>query len=89
MRSDPDLTELEWGNAGGLTVIAYQDPWGWMNPRVQAFSDDVVDAVRARFDLGLDVPVISTGGSMGGHASLLYSMKSRHKIAVPCAFSDL
>lgn len=81
MKSDPDPSELEWGNSGGLTLFVYQDPWGWMNATTQRLIDDVVEAVQKKHKLGADVPVISTGGSMGGHAALLWAMKSRHPIA--------
>jgi len=81
LKSDPDPSDLEWGNAGAITVAPYQDPWGWMNPTVVTFIDDLVDAIRLRHQLGSEVPILSTGGSMGGHAALLYSMKSRHRVA--------
>jgi alpha-beta hydrolase superfamily lysophospholipase len=81
VKSDPDFFELEWGQSGALTVSPYQDPWGWMNPAVVHFIDDLVDATRLRHNLGTEVPLLSTGGSMGGHAALLYSMKSRHRVS--------
>jgi dipeptidyl aminopeptidase/acylaminoacyl peptidase len=81
MKSEPDACETEWGHAGALTVLPYQDPWGWMNSTVQHFIDDLVEAIRQRHRLAADVPLISTGGSMGGHAALLYAMKSRHRVA--------
>jgi pimeloyl-ACP methyl ester carboxylesterase len=81
MKSEPNPADLEWGQAGALTVLPYQDPWGWMNPATLQFIDDLVDAIRQRHRLGSDVPLLSTGGSMGGHAALLYALKSRHKIA--------
>ena len=34
----PNATELEWGQAGGLAVTPFQDPWGWMNPQTAAFT---------------------------------------------------
>jgi alpha-beta hydrolase superfamily lysophospholipase len=81
MKFDPDATELEWGETSLLTVVPYQDPWGWMNPRTLHFVDSLVDALRTRHDLRAEVPLISVGGSMGGHAALLYTIKSRHPIA--------
>jgi pimeloyl-ACP methyl ester carboxylesterase len=81
LKSDPDFYDLEWGQAGALTVLGYQDPWGWMNPATVNFIDDLVDAVRARHQLGPEIPLLSTGGSMGGHAALLYTLKSRHRAA--------
>ncbi len=81
MKVDPDAYDLEWGQSGALTVLAYQDPWGWMNPSVQHFIDDLVDAIRHWHDLPPEIPLLSTGGSMGGHAALLYALKSRHRVA--------
>ncbi len=68
MKSEPDPYDLEWGQAGALTVVPYQDAWGWMNPAVQRFTDDLVEAIRQRHQLAPEVPLLSTGGSMGGHA---------------------
>jgi pimeloyl-ACP methyl ester carboxylesterase len=81
MKSDPDPTELEWGQAGALAVVPYQDPWGWMNPATLHFVDDLVEAIRVHHHLGPEVPLISTGGSMGGYEALLYAIKSRHAVA--------
>ena len=81
LKSEPDSHDLVWGQAGALTVFPYQDPWGWMNPPVLHFIDDLVAAIRQRHQLAPEVPLLSTGGSMGGHAALLYSMKSRHRVA--------
>ena len=92
MKTDADAAELEWGQAGALTVIPYQDPWGWMNPRVVRFIDQLVEAIRAHHGLGDNVPLLSTGGSMGGHAALLYAIKSRHRVAAclaNCPVCDL
>jgi dipeptidyl aminopeptidase/acylaminoacyl peptidase len=81
MKSDPEPLDLEWGQSGALTVLPYHDPWGWMNPAEQAFIDDLVDGLRQRHRLSPEIPLISTGGSMGGHAALLYSLKSRQRVA--------
>jgi alpha-beta hydrolase superfamily lysophospholipase len=89
---DPDSNDLEWGEAGALTVSPFQDPWGWMNPSVLHFTDDLVEAIRLHHQLGPEVPLLSTGGSMGGHAALLYSAKSRHRVAAcmaTCPVCDL
>jgi alpha-beta hydrolase superfamily lysophospholipase len=92
IKTEADLAELEWGHRGALVVIPYHDPWGWMNPRVVSFMDELIDGIRARHALGGEVPLISTGGSMGGHAALLYSIRSRHKVAAclaNCPVCDL
>ena len=92
LKTEADLSELEWGQKGALVIVPYQDPWGWMNPSVVAFIDDLVDAVRVRHALGAELPLISTGGSMGGHAALLYTIRSRHRITAclaNCPVCDL
>ncbi len=81
VKTNPDPSDLEWGYAGALAVLPYWDPWGWTNPTVVKFIDDLVDAIRLRYQLGPEVPLLSTGGSMGGHAALLYSIKSRHSVS--------
>jgi dipeptidyl aminopeptidase/acylaminoacyl peptidase len=81
LKGEADPMEMEWGDAGGLVVLPYYDPWAWMNPATRAFVDELVDGVRARYKLDPATPVIATGGSMGGHAALAYSMFTRHKVA--------
>jgi dipeptidyl aminopeptidase/acylaminoacyl peptidase len=81
MKSEPDIAEMEWANAGALVVVPYNEPWAWMNPATRNFVDEVVDSLRARYKLDANVPLIATGGSMGGHASLAYTMFSRHHVA--------
>jgi dipeptidyl aminopeptidase/acylaminoacyl peptidase len=81
MKTGCDTMELEWGHAGALVVVPYYDPWGWMNPRVVQFVDDLVEGLRLTRKLGPEVPLIVTGGSMGGHGALTYAFKSRHAIA--------
>jgi len=92
MKSELDGFEIELSHAGVLTVVVYHDPWGWMNPRTQNLVNDVVEAIRLQHHLGPEIPLFSTGGSMGGHAALLYSLKSRHKVAAcmaVCPVCDL
>jgi alpha-beta hydrolase superfamily lysophospholipase len=80
----PDARELEWGQAGALVVVPFQDPWGWMNPQTVAFTDELVAALFARFALAPDTPVIATGGSMGGHGALIYTLLASRPVAA-CA----
>ena len=91
-KSELDGLEIELSHAGVLTVVVYHDPWGWMNRRTQNLVSDVIDAIRLEYKLGSEVPLFSTGGSMGGHAALLYTIKSPHPIAAclaVCPVCDL
>lgn len=92
MIGGPDAMELEWGDAGGLVVTPYHTPWAWMNPPTRAFVDELVDGILARYKLSIETPIISTGGSMGGHGALSYTMFSRHRVAgcmANCPVCDL
>jgi len=88
----PNATVLEWGQAGGLAVLPFQDSWGWMNPQTAAFTDELIDAIFARYALAPDTPIIATGCSMGGFAALLYPIVGRHNVvavAANCPATDL
>ena len=92
MKGGADPMELEWGQAGGLVVLPYHDPWAWMNPQTVAFYDEVVAGLFARYDMAPETPVIATGGSMGGHGALLYTLLADRPIAacaVNCPVCDL
>jgi len=81
MKEEPSTEELGWARAGGLVVVPYYGPWCWMNRNARAFVDSLVDAVYKEYHLSDDVPLISTGGSMGGLSSLLFARYSRRPVA--------
>ena len=58
---------------GILLVIPYANPWAWMNRQAVALADEIVDVLIAAHQLREDLPVISTGGSMGGLSALVYT----------------
>ena len=86
MRKGPQPDEAQWAESGGLVVFPYYGPWSWMNRQARAFVDELVTAVYAHFKLSADVPLISTGGSMGGHSALLYTRYAQHPVKA-CAAS--
>jgi len=74
--------------AGVVLAYVYTGPWSWMNTGAVRVADAVVDALKEKYNLG-DVPVTSSGGSMGGLGSLIYAASTRHKLtacvaACPC-----
>ena len=77
---DPDMVDMAWAKAGGLVVHPYYGPWSWMNRPARAFVDELVDAIYAAYGLADSVPLISTGGSMGGQGTLLYTRYARRPI---------
>ena len=67
-----------------MLAYVFTGPWSWMNYVAVRITDAVVDAIWDRFQLADDIPLISTGGSMGGTGALLYSIYGRRTPAA-CA----
>ena len=65
------------GNAlaekGIVFLIPYLNPWNWMNRQAVAYTDELIDVLFAHYRLPENTPVVSTGGSMGGLCSLVYT----------------
>ncbi len=80
-KNDPDMVEMAWAQAGGLVVHPYYGPWSWMNRQARQFVDQLVDAVYECYGLADSVPLISTGGSMGGQCTLLYTRYAKRPVA--------
>jgi len=71
------------GEAGILLAYAFTGPWSWMNPGAVRIADEIVDALREKFDCP-NVPLCCVGGSMGGLGALIYAAASRHVVSA-CA----
>lgn len=65
---------LRCGHENILLAYVFSGPWSWMNDSAVKITDAVVDAIWDRYQLSEDIPLISTGGSMGGCGALLYSI---------------
>jgi len=84
--------EMEWAARGGLVVFPYYGPWSWMNRQARAKIDELVDAIYAKYKLAGRVPLICTGGSMGGQGSLLYTRYAKRPVSAclaNCPVCDL
>lgn len=80
LKAGPTTEELEWARHGGLVVYPYYGPWAWMNRQARTMVDELVDAVYAAHRLSNKIPLICTGGSMGGQASLLYTRYAKRSV---------
>ncbi len=89
MKGGADPMELEWGQAGALVVHPYHDPWAWMNPPTQRFVDELLIGLRARYGLAAGLPVVATGGSMGGHGALVYALSAPSTVTACVAVSPV
>lgn len=81
-----------YGQEGILLLIPYQNPWAWMNRQTVAFTDELVDALFSGLGLPEDLPIVSSGGSMGGLSALVYTAYAKHTPAAcvaNCPVCDL
>lgn len=53
-------------------IIPYANPWAWMNRQTAAYTDEIIDVLIRHYNLPDNIPIISTGGSMGGQSALVY-----------------
>lgn len=72
------------GEKGIAWVFPYYSVWAWMSRSSQEFNEQVLDAVYQKLQLPDTVPLIITGGSMGGLTALCYLVYGKRK-AVACA----
>ena len=63
---------------GVIYLIPYINPWNWMNEQAVAYTEELIRVLLGRYDLPDDLPVVATGGSMGGLCALVYTRYARH-----------
>ena len=66
-----------YGERGILYVIPYNNPWCWMNRQAVAYTDEIVDVLVNAYSLRENIPIVSSGGSMGGLSSLVYMVYAK------------
>ena len=81
--SAPEIARVL-GREGIVWVFPYFSVWGWMGRASTEFCEQVLDALWEKLGLNVDIPLVSTGGSMGGMTALMYCVKGKRK-AVACA----
>lgn len=68
-----DMEEgIQFAQKGILYVVPYQNPWAWQNKQNVSYTDEIIDVLFEEYDLPDDLPIVSTGGSMGGLSALVY-----------------
>ena len=68
----PPVEAEFYAEQGILYVFPYNNPWHWMNRQAVAYTDEIIDVLIAHHGLAEDIPIVSTGGSMGGQSALTY-----------------
>ena len=64
-------------DAGVVYFVPYLDPWNWLNAEAVATTDAIIDTIIYALSLPDDIPIISSGGSMGGMCALTYMLYAR------------
>lgn len=73
-----------YADRGILFVIPYSNPWSWMNRRELTYSDEILGVLMGEYHLPEDIPIVATGGSMGGQSALAYMVYAK-RAPVACA----
>nr|MDD6335427.1 hypothetical protein [bacterium] len=92
MLDTPPYEARLYGKKGVLYISPYDNPWSWMNDVAVRTVDAILDAAHAAYSLAQNLPIVSTGDSMGGLGALIFTRYSRHPIAAcaaDCPVCDL
>lgn len=68
----------ELANKGIVLLIPYNNPWAWMNTQAVLYTDEIIDVLMDKYALSESIPVVSSGGSMGGLSALVYTRYAQH-----------
>ena len=63
----------QFAKMGILYVVPYFNPWCWMNRQAVSFVDEILSVLRAKYQLSPNLPLVSSGASMGGLCALVYT----------------
>ena len=74
------------GDADILLIYVFTGPWNWMRDVSVRTVDDIIASVMEKYGLSKDIPIVLTGGSMGGLGALMYATGGKYK-AISCAVS--
>ena len=89
MLDQPTALDLELADRNVLYVIPYTAPWSWMNRSAQAYTDRLLTSIFKAYDLPEELPVVSSGYSMGGQAALMYTLFGTRRISACYANSPV
>jgi len=77
-REDDEWARL-YAAMGLLFVYPYLEPWNWINDTAVRTVDEILDVLLKAHP---GIPVVSSGGSMGGTGALLFALRSRHQSSI-------
>lgn len=77
MFSEDTEKGLMFAKIGIVYVVPYYNPWAWMNQQAVCYTDEILDVLIEHYNLSEEIPIVSTGGSMGGLSALVYTAKAK------------
>lgn len=86
------IEDQGYAEKGIIYLVPYQNPWSWMNRQTVELTDELLDVLFKKYDLPEDLPIVSTGLSMGGLSALTYMVYAKRTpvACVPnCPVCDL
>lgn len=86
MREDPEAA-IVYARHRALYIYPYYGPWSWMNDTAIRTVDAVVEAAMVKYQLSAGIPIVATGGSMGGLGALVYTVYAA-RTPVACAVNS-
>ena len=66
-------TAIDLAKKGIVYIHPYTNPWCWMNESAVKLTDEIIEVLCDRYNLGKNVKIVSSGGSMGGLSALVYT----------------
>ena len=67
----------QFAEKGILYLIPYQNPWAWLNRQTVDFVDELIDVLFEEYNLPENLPIVSSGRSMGGLSALAYMVYAK------------
>lgn len=92
MYSEDGDTSRRYAELGIIYLTPYMNPWAWMNRQTVDFTDELIDVICDRYSLSDNIPIVSSGGSMGGQQALVYmayAKRTPKTCVVNCPVCDL
>lgn len=77
MYSEHTETGKSYAKYGIIYLVPYNNPWAWMNRQAVSYTDEIVDVLKSHYHLSRNIPIVSTGGSMGGQSALIYMIYAK------------
>ena len=85
MFSEDPFEGKYYAEKGILYVVPYNNPWAWQNKQSVGYTDEIIDVLADKYNLNDNIPIVSTGGSMGGLAALTYMCYAKRTPIACCA----